>query len=229
MHTTTDNDTLPLSDLLKFTVERSYDQQVCCVARNRLAQLLALEPHFLLRVVFKFEKVSLQVTKSIGVAVSEVHCVIFVIELAAECQSEIVALCLFLHTVLVIADVFASTEPPFSEFFSVYGAVLQGSHTMVVQTIRLQEIYDIESVGAAYYSIADSEIVPLCEASCIVVRLKNQVIFKFVHLNCSTQIPRLKSALKYQCVIVLEGLLVVGSEDLVVVVVVRIFVHFRLT
>jgi len=75
---------------------------------------------------------------------------------------------------------------------------------MVVQTIRLQEIYYIESVGASYYSIADSKIVPLCEASCVVVGLKNQIVFKFVDLYCSTQISRLKSALKYQRVIVLK-------------------------
>ena len=228
MHATTDYDSLSLFDLLKITVKSCNDQQVCCVARHCLAELLALEPHFLLRVVFKFKKVSLHVTKGVGVAVSEVHSVIIVGELAAECQRKIVALRLFLHTVLIVADVLASTDPPFTEFFSLNCAVHQWPHAMVVQTIRLQEIYDIESIGTACHCVADSEIVPLCEASCIVVGLKNQIVFEFVHLNRSAQISRLKSALKDQCVVVLEGLLVVGSQDLVVIVVVRIFVHFGL-
>jgi len=56
--------------------------------------------------------------------VSEVHCVIFIVELAAECQCEIVALSLFFHTVLVIAYVFACTDPALSEFLCLYSTVL---------------------------------------------------------------------------------------------------------
>jgi hypothetical protein len=161
MHTTTGNNSLPLFDLLKIAVKSCNDQHVCCVARHGLAELFALEPHFFLGVVFKFKQVSLNVTKGIRIAVSEVNIVTVVGKLAAGSQSEVVALRLFLHTVLVVADVLANTDSLFAKFFSFNSAVHELPHAMVVQTVRLQKVDDIESVSAADHCVADSEIVPL--------------------------------------------------------------------
>ena len=57
---------------------------------------------------------------------------------------------------------------------------------MVVETIRLHQVYNVEPVWLACLSVADSEVIPLSIASGIIVRLEDDIVLKFVNLDCSS-------------------------------------------
>ena len=57
---------------------------------------------------------------------------------------------------------------------------------MVVKTIRLHQVYNVEPVWLACLSVADSEVIPLSIASGIIVRLEDDIVLKFVNLDCSS-------------------------------------------
>jgi len=44
---------------------------------------------------------------------------------------------------------------------------------MIVERVGLQQIYDIETVGASSHCITNPEVVPLSKAPCVVVRLQD--------------------------------------------------------
>lgn len=93
---------------------------------------------------------------------------------------------------------------------------------MVIKRVWLEKVNDVESVSAPCHCVGDAKIVPLSEATRVVVRFQNQVVLKFVNLNCATEISRLKTRFKHQGLVVFEVKLVIWSEDLVVVTLVGI-------
>ena len=59
---------------------------------------------------------------------------------------------------------------------------------MIIKTIWLEQIDDIEAISAARPRILDPEVVPLGVASCPVVWLEDEIVFKFVDLDSSAQV-----------------------------------------
>lgn len=57
---------------------------------------------------------------------------------------------------------------------------------MVIKTVRLHQVDNVEPVWLARLCIADSKIVPLGITSGVVVRLEDDIVFKFVNLDRST-------------------------------------------
>ena len=137
----------------------------------------------------------------------------------SECKCVIMSRRFSLHWVLVIADISTGSDPAFAIGFGFYLAVHERAHPMVIKWVRLEQVDDVEAVCSACARVWQSEIVPLCEPPRIIVRLKNQVIFKFIHLDCPSQVPRFKSRLKHQSVIILETWLIVGCQVCVIVAV----------
>lgn len=73
---------------------------------------------------------------------------------------------------------------------------------MVVKTVRLDQVDDVEPVKSAGSRILNSEIVPLCVSPRIVVRFQNQVILVFVYLDCPPEVAALKPGFKDQRVVI---------------------------
>ena len=54
---------------------------------------------------------------------------------------------------------------------------------MVIERVRLHQIDNVEFIRLACFGVSDSEVVPLGVASGVVVRLEDQVVLIFIHLN----------------------------------------------
>ena len=93
------------------------------------------------------------------------------LELHAECQGVIIALSFAFHRILVVAHIFPVAIPTFSELFGFYVRVHEWLHPVIVQTVRLKQVDDVESVEPARPSVLHTEIVPLGVASGAVIRL----------------------------------------------------------
>ena len=63
---------------------------------------------------------------------------------------------------------------------------------MVIERIRFHHVDNVESVSFPSSSVTYPEIVPLSISTRIVVWLQDQIIFKFVDLDSTTEIARLK-------------------------------------
>ena len=100
------------------------------------------------------------------------------------------------HRILVITDITTSSDPTTSTSASFCVRVYKWSHTMVEKGIWLHQIDNIEFVRLACFCIAHSEVIPLRIASCVIIRLKDQVIFILVNLDSSAQISTFKPGFK---------------------------------
>jgi hypothetical protein len=67
----------------------------------------------------------------------KVDSVVVIRELNTERKCKVVTLSLLFHAVLVVADIFASPGPSFSELASVYVAIHKWSHAVVVERVWL--------------------------------------------------------------------------------------------
>ena len=114
----------------------------------------------------------------------KVDSVILILEFNAKSKCVIIALSFPLHRVLVVADIFAVPEPPLPKLLGLNFRVHKRLHTMIVETVRLQQINDVETVDAARSRILHSEVIPLSVSTGAIVRLQNYVIFELVHLDC---------------------------------------------
>jgi hypothetical protein len=54
---------------------------------------------------------------------------------------------------------------------------------MVIERVRLHQINNVEFIRLACFGVRDSEVVPLGVASGVVVRLEDQVVLIFIHLD----------------------------------------------
>lgn len=73
---------------------------------------------------------------------------------------------------------------------------------MVVKTVGLHQVYDVKPVRLTCLCVADSEIVPLGIPPGVVVGLQDDIIFKFVHLDCSSKVSSFEPAFKNECVVI---------------------------
>jgi len=73
---------------------------------------------------------------------------------------------------------------------------------VVVKTVRLHQVDNIEPVRLTCLCVADSEVVPLGVPPGVVVGLQDYVVFEFVHLDRSSQVAGFEPAFENQCVVV---------------------------
>ena len=90
---------------------------------------------------------------------------------------------------------------------------------MIVERVRFEQVYYVESVCSTSSRVGYPKVVPLCEAASVIVRFKNQVILEFVDLNGSAQISRLKARFKNKSMVIFEAWLIVWSQNLVIITV----------
>ena len=70
---------------------------------------------------------------------------------------------------------------------------------MIIKTVRLNQIDDIEFVTLAFFCIANSEIKPLGKlVVSTMVKFQFQIVFKIRYLSGSMQISRFKARLEDQ-------------------------------
>ena len=72
---------------------------------------------------------------------------------------------------------------------------------MIVQTVGLKEVDDVESVRATRFRILQPKIEPLIIHLCVVVRFENQIIFKFIDLDGSPEVAGFEPGLKAKSII----------------------------
>ena len=123
---------------------------------------------------------------------SEVYNIIFMFKCVLPGEREVISLVLPLHAILVVANINAASSPPFTLFGRCFG-INQGPHPVIVQTVWFHQVYHIEAIRLASPSIGNSKVVPLSVPSCVIIRLKDQVILVLVNLNRSSQISALES------------------------------------
>lgn len=76
---------------------------------------------------------------------------------------------------------------------SLLSAVDERLHTLVVVTVGLHQVNDIEAVGFIGSRVADFEEIPLCVAVSSVVILKVQIVLTISDFNCPSEVARFKS------------------------------------
>ena len=121
---------------------------------------------------------------------SEIEFIIIMFKLHLESKSVVKTTSLFLHAVLIIANILPFSLPTKSTFaFRFFLRIHQGSHTLVVGALWLDKIDEIELVCYTLSVIAHLEIVPLSIVIRSIVIFQNQVIFVLSNLNSSSKIP----------------------------------------
>ena len=90
---------------------------------------------------------------------------------------------LALYRIRVIANVFTVSGPSFVISDSVDLRIHDRSHTVIVQTVRLHQIRDAESVVFAGTCVGCSEVEPLRISFRKIIWLQNQVVIIFVDLD----------------------------------------------
>ena len=88
---------------------------------------------------------------------------------------------------------------------------------MVVQRVRLNQIYQVELVCLIFASVCHPEVIPLrLHYRCAIILFKLEIIFKIRNLNSFGKIAAFKSAFKYQGIVVGAFKVVVVLELVVV-------------
>jgi len=80
---------------------------------------------------------------------------------------------LFLHRILVVADVHSRSNPSFAKLLGVDDRIHQRSHSMVIQRVRLEQVNNVESISTPSDRIRCSKVEPLSIPSCVVVWLED--------------------------------------------------------
>ena len=84
---------------------------------------------------------------------SEVDCIIVMLELSTKGQCVVMTSSLPFHRILVVADVTTCSNPTLSVGLGINLGVHQRSHAMVVKRIWLEQIDDVEAVSTPGTSI----------------------------------------------------------------------------
>ncbi len=74
--------------------------------------------------------------------------------------------------------------------------IKQGLHTLIVRTLRLNHVDNVEFIPHISSGIFNSEIKPLCVISCAVIIFEDEIVLVRADLNGSSKIARFESALK---------------------------------
>ena len=184
-------------------VEGRDSEEVGRVSCQTLAEHLPLDVLVSDGILHELVEVALQVRVSVRVAVRQVTRIVVVVEGDGESQGEVVEGALALEAVGVVADVGALSRPALVVALSVDLRVAEWFHPVVVQTVRLQQVYDVESVRLARSGICHLEIEPLRLAFGVEVWLENEVVLVLLNLDCPAQVGTFEARLKLQRVVFL--------------------------
>ena len=72
---------------------------------------------------------------------------------------------------------------------------------MIVKGVWFHEIDDVETILLSSTRVSNAEVVPLGVASCVVIRLENQIVFILIDLNCTAQITTFEARFKKECIV----------------------------
>lgn len=174
-------------------MESRDDKQITVVSRDRLTKRSSPHPVFAFRVSLNSIQISLQISESIWIAVSQVNSVFIMFELALKSKSVVIPLILTVHAVLVITNVGASSDPTSACLFSLNIRIEQRPHSMIIQRVRLNQVNDVKPIVLSRLRILNSKVIPLSISPRVVIRLEDQVVLVFVNLNSSSQVATFKS------------------------------------
>lgn len=180
------NHSFSLLHLLRVTAKCGHSQQVYIVSSQGLAQHSSFEAHSFARVTLELIQVPLEIRVGVGVAVCKVNRVVVILELDVEGKCVIVPRRLPLHWILVVTDILARTRPASAKFLGFNLRIHQWSHPVVIEAVGLQKVYNVKPIEPPCPCILDSEVIPLSVSSSIVIRLQDNIVFKFVDLYGST-------------------------------------------
>ena len=79
---------------------------------------------------------------------SKVDCVVVMLELHSEGESIVVTSCLTFHTVLIVTNVVSSPDPTLSVSLCLNLTIHQRSHPVIIETIWLEQVDNVESISA---------------------------------------------------------------------------------
>ena len=100
---------------------------------------------------------------------------------------------------------------------SLFLAVNQRFHAMIVETVRLDQIDYIKLVDLVLARVAYSEKEPLAQLLWgSMIEFQIQIIFKFTELSGSMEIAALKPGFKYQRCVVLTFEIIILVESIIV-------------
>jgi hypothetical protein len=215
MHSRSQHNGSTKSNFLRTRDEVSDNNHFTVVLSNGLAQNGLSDFIFGFRSAYRVQEFT-AVTVSVGVAMCEVDLVIFIFKCALECEGVIESTSLLLHAALVVTNTHAVTGPTYLLLLRTLHWIYQRLHTLIVGTLRFDQINDIELVDSIFPGIAHFEEEPLGVIARRIVVLQDQVILKLAHLHCSPQIPTLKSTFKHQSCVPYSLQLVVRFESAVV-------------
>lgn len=93
----------------------------------------------------------------------------------------------------------ACAVPAYIFTFGVFLAIYQGLHAVVVETVRLDQIHDVELVDLVFARVGYSEVEPLAQLlRRPMVKLQIEVVLPLAHLGRSVQVPTLEPRLEDQ-------------------------------
>lgn len=201
VHSGAQDDSLLLFHSLLWITKRSNRQHINLIPSVTLAQHFSSKPIFSQLVIFQVAEISLQVSIGVWVAVRKVHGVFIMVKLHSKGQSVIMSSELLLQGILIVTDVFAYSLPAFSQSHCIGIRIHQRLHPVVVQAIGLQKIDNVESVFLVFSGVLNSKVKPLIVHFSIIIWFQDQIIFKFIHLDSSSEVSRFKPRFKAQSII----------------------------
>lgn len=119
---------------------------------------------------------------------SEVNHVAIMLEYNRPSQRIIVPCTFAFHSILIIAYVATASDPAAAGLARFRLAIDEGTHAMVIETVRLHQVNDVKTVQFASFCICEPEVVPLRITTSVVIRLQNQIVFILVDLDRSSKI-----------------------------------------
>ncbi len=103
----------------------------------------------------------------------EIHFIIGVLEINHEREGLEIPALFLLETVGFVGNVPTAPKPALPVVQGILNGVLEHFHTVVIQRIRLNEIYDVQTVVLAFSRVTHFEIKPLCVRTSVIVRFEN--------------------------------------------------------
>lgn len=117
----------------------------------------------------------------------------------------------------VVLDFKSATVPANRPGFSLFLAINEGLHPMIVQAVRFYQIDDVKLVSLAFARIARSEVEPLTQLlGCTMVKFKLKFVLKLCHLRRSVKIPALKARFEKECRVLGSLQVVILIETIIV-------------
>ncbi len=108
------------------------------------------------------------VTICVRIAMSEVYFIVLIFKLYLESEGIIESATFLLKIVLIVSDLVSLSLP-----LLVCHRIQQRFHALIIRTLGLHHVDNVELVSDILPCIFNSEIKPLCVISCSVVVLEN--------------------------------------------------------